>query len=38
MLPNAAKQKALNWMHSISFAEKDLEFMQIDNKGGGFIC
>jgi len=37
-LPNLAKQKALEWMHRISFAEKDLEFMQIDNKGGGFIC
>jgi len=33
-LPNTAKQKALEWMHRISFAEKDLEFMQIDNKGG----
>ena len=33
-LPEIHKQKALKWLHSFSFTEQDLKYLQVDNEGG----
>jgi len=35
-LPEIRKQKALKWLHSFSFTEHDLDFLQVDNEGAVF--
>ena len=33
-LPEIRKQKALKWLHSFSFTEHDLEYLDVDDEGG----
>lgn len=33
-LPERHKRKALEWLHRLSFKERDLEYLHVDNQGG----
>lgn len=35
-LPPAAQQRAMTWLHSFDFPEHDLEFLNVDDRGGVF--